>query len=170
MIDINSWLPVPDFPNYEIRINTNELKSLKYRHKIWVEKVIIWWLDKSNHKVYRLNKKTIYFHQIVARIKYGYWCPIKLNVCHNDGNPLNNHPDNLRYDTSWSNHKDKFKHWYKSHSEKIVMQYSLGWEFIKEWDSGKKASIYLWIHATSISACCKWKLKFAYWFIWKFKN
>lgn len=169
MIDVNDWISVPDFEKYKIRISTNELKSLEYRKKVWLEKVIIWWLDKSNHKVYRLNDKTVYFHQIVARIKYWYWCPDKLNVCHNDWNPRNNHPNNLRYDTSSSNHKDKFRHWYKSHSEKIVLQYSMDWELIKEWQSATKAWLSLWINNSHISACCKWKVKTARWFIWRYK-
>lgn len=176
MIDVNVWLPIPDFPNYKVRINTNEVKSLNYRQKKWVEKVIVWWLDNSKHKVYRLNKKTVYLHQIVACIKYWYWTPKWLNVCHNDWNSLNNHPDNLRYDTSWSNHKDRYIHWWKwsmywkiwveNHKSMKVIQCKLYWESIKEWESINSAEKELWIYW--ISACCKWKRKTAGGFIWKY--
>lgn len=176
MIDVNEWLPVPDYPNYEIRISTNELKSLNYRKKVWLNKIILWWLDKSKHKVYRLNRKTVYLHQIVARIKYWYWTPKWLNVCHNDGNPLNNHPDNLRYDTSSSNHKDRYIHWWnwsmywkvwvENNKSIKINQYSLDWKFIKKWDSITIAQLELWIY--NISACCKSKRNHSGGFIWRY--
>jgi hypothetical protein len=37
-------------------------------------------------------------------------CPPGHYVCHNDGNPKNNHPCNLRYDTPTGNMADCLKH------------------------------------------------------------
>ena len=36
--------------------------------------------------------------------------PVGMECCHNDGNPNNNHLNNLRWDTSKNNHADKVKH------------------------------------------------------------
>jgi hypothetical protein len=36
--------------------------------------------------------------------------PQGMECCHNDGNPQNNHLNNLRWDTSKNNHADKVKH------------------------------------------------------------
>lgn len=180
MIDVNSWIPVPDFPNYEIYIATNEVKSLNYNHtwkvillkpyitKFWYIQYSLWW-----------RKKTYCFHQIVARIKYGYWALNGMEVCHSDWNSKNNHPDNLRYWTRSENYFDKVKHW-NHHMKwkfwklcpysKPVLQYSKHWEFIKEWDSVVDIKIGIWISNNNISSCCRWKRKSAGWFIWKYKN
>ena len=50
-----------------------------------------------------------YVHRLVAEITHGH-IPAGLEVCHNDGNPLNNHEDNLRWDTRANNHADKRRH------------------------------------------------------------
>lgn len=163
MIDVNAWLSVPDFPNYEIRIATNDVISLNYWKK-W-------------------KPKTIKFHQIVARIKYGYWTPEWLEVCHNDWNARNNYPDNLRYDTRINNAKDRVKHWKCSkispskwkfwkdnHLSKSTLQYAKEWKFIKEWDSISDINRAFWLNVWNISSCCRWKLKTAVWFKWKYKN
>ncbi len=37
-------------------------------------------------------------------------CPEGMECCHNDGNGLNNHVDNLRWDTAKANGQDRIKH------------------------------------------------------------
>ncbi len=48
-------------------------------------------------------------HVIVAETLIGPR-PFGMQVCHNDGNPLNNHPSNLRWGTPKQNGEDKVRH------------------------------------------------------------
>jgi group I intron endonuclease len=52
---------------------------------------------------------------------------------------------------------------------KIISQYTLEGIFIKEWESGKQASIDLKIAQPNINSCCNNKVKSAGGFVWKFK-
>lgn len=61
-------------------------------------------------KFYRKQKsKKHYLHQLAAQCFIGR-CPPGLEVCHNDGNPSNVSPHNLRYDTHKNNMADAIKH------------------------------------------------------------
>lgn len=53
--------------------------------------------------------KSVYVHALVLLAFVGPR-PEGLQCCHNDGNPLNNVPDNLRYDTIVANRQDSIKH------------------------------------------------------------
>lgn len=53
--------------------------------------------------------KPVFLHKVVLEAFVGT-CPKGLECCHNDGNPLNNHLDNLRWDTRLSNARDKAIH------------------------------------------------------------
>lgn len=53
--------------------------------------------------------------------------------------------------------------------QKPILQYSLSGEFIKEWESAKKASEVLKIPASHITKVCKKKAYMAYGFIWMYK-
>ncbi len=50
-------------------------------------------------------------------------CPPDMEGCHNDGNPGNNHLDNLRWDTSTANHYDMVKHGTHCNASKKVCKY-----------------------------------------------
>lgn len=60
---------------------------------------------------FRINgkRKTRFIHTLVAEAFIGPR-PIDLMVCHNDGDPTNNVPSNLRYDTSVGNAQDAIRH------------------------------------------------------------
>ena len=51
-----------------------------------------------------------------------------------------------------------------------VLQYDLEGNFIKEFPSTQEVQRELKIYQTSISACCRGKLKTAYGFKWKYKK
>ncbi len=55
------------------------------------------------------DSKRILIHQTVAFAFIGTR-PYGKDVCHNDGDHLNNTPRNLRYDTRKANHGDTIKH------------------------------------------------------------
>ena len=55
------------------------------------------------------ERKMRYVHSLVAESFIGTR-PEGMEVCHNDGNPANNHLDNLRYGTSSDNELDKVRH------------------------------------------------------------
>lgn len=60
-------------------------------------------------------------HQIIARTFLGPR-PDGLDVCHNDGDPTNNRPSNLRYDTRTNNILDVYKNggvWRKTTIEQV---------------------------------------------------
>jgi hypothetical protein len=72
-------------------------------------------------------------------------------------------------------HLNKDKSFYKSNNwlknlKKIVLQYDLNENFIKEWPSIREASNMLKIHESGISQNLNKKQKTAGGFIWKFKN
>ena len=53
--------------------------------------------------------KTCRIHRLVLEAFIGK-CPQGMEGCHNDGNPSNNHLNNLRWDTPKNNHADKIRH------------------------------------------------------------
>lgn len=55
------------------------------------------------------TKKNYLIHRLLMKAFVGS-CPNKMECCHNDGNPTNNHISNLRYDTHKSNQSDMKKH------------------------------------------------------------
>jgi predicted XRE-type DNA-binding protein len=66
------------------------------------------------------NKQTIVKpHRLVLTAFIGK-CPKGMEGCHNDGNPFNNHIDNLRWDTPKNNHADKVKHGTTNRGEKCA--------------------------------------------------
>jgi len=186
-IDVDSWIKIPWYDwIYEIKISTNQIRSL-YN---WKVKIMSLWIWKSWHMQTALYKhwlsKSFWIHQIVMLIKE--WpCPKWMEVCHNDGNPKNNHPDNLRYGTRSSNVLDQYKHWvannifqtkhpkfwewkkWSNHpTSKNVSQYDLNWNLIKTYWSAYEAWEFLWIHWSWISRCARWGQKTAWLFIWKY--
>lgn len=100
------WKQLPDY-DYQISNmgNLRRLSTLKPIGMYKDSKKGYWgtelWRDGK-----RVHKK---MHQLVM---WGFkGLPEKgYIVCHNDGNPDNNHLSNLRYDTQKSNHADKYKH------------------------------------------------------------
>jgi len=70
-----------------------------------------------------------YVHSLVAETFIGPR-PDGTEVCHNDGNPTNNHVDNLRYGTSSDNELDKVRH--GTHYNAAKMHCPLGHELFTE--------------------------------------
>jgi hypothetical protein len=79
---------------------TNAIKKLTFSKKENRPYLGLW----KNNKV-----KICKPHRLVLEAFVGK-CPKGLEGCHNDGNTLNNHINNLRWDTPKNNHADKVRH------------------------------------------------------------
>lgn len=108
---------------------------------------------------------------------------------HLDNDPSNNNVTNLKWGTVIDNNQQKQREWrannhfisnnprsnlwkfWKDHQcSKKVYQYTLEWEFIREWGSIIDIKREIWINQWNISLCCTWKRKTARWFVWRFKD
>ena len=151
------------------------LKSITKNSKWYnIVQLWIWW----KNKVYSV-------HRLVAQS----FIPNPENkpcVNHIDWNRINNKIDNLEWCTQSENIRHKFdvlwyksvmqktwwpskwKKWWLNHLSKKVNQYDLQGNFIKTWNSMSDIERQVNIPRSSISLNCKWKLKTAWWYIWKF--
>lgn len=97
------------------------------------------------------------------------WCTASENMKHAyKMNLLKQSDKNYFKQNSWKFNKWKF--WSKNPSAKVITQHSLSWEFIQEWWSIIDVTRTLWFSHSNISACCLWKQKSAYWYLWKHKK
>lgn len=167
MKDIKNYEWIYKISNKGIIINTKTNKIKKSRiHKTWYEYIDL-------HK--KWIKKTFKVHRLVAE---AFIPNTKHKRCvnHKDWDKTNNNLENLE----WVSYKENTYHlmnilWYKLdwnkwkiyHSKK-VKQYDKLWKFIKDWDYIKQASIDLGIDNSDITKACKWKLKTAWWYKWKY--
>ena len=149
------------------------IKSLKFwkekiiKNRKWKEYFQVWlsinWIQRF-HSVHRILA--------IAFIPNPNNYPV---VNHIDWNKLNNSIDNLEWCTNSDNINHAYKMWLKkspfywvSYTSKKVNQYTKDGIFIKEWWSTAIPWRYLNIQRTNIARCCRWKLKTAWWFIWKY--
>lgn len=143
------------------------------------------------------KRKTFRIHQLIAFAFITNDNPTeKTQVNHKDENKENNHASNLCWCSCIENinygtrnervgrankgkkrseetkqkmcesrkGKPQYKH------RKPILQYTKDMVFVRVWDSATQAEKELNINKSSISACCKGKLKSAYNFIWKYKE
>lgn len=91
-------------------------------------------------------------------------------INHIDNDHTNNCVTNLEWCNNYQNNLwKKVTSSEKQHVAKNVLQYSLDGTFIKEWESAK-ASEKEGFDRSSISKCCRGKLKTSKGYIWKFKE
>jgi len=113
------WKPIPDFPGYEVsdhgRVRSYHRRGGKNR----------WFIANEPQRILLSGAQTEYksvnlhtpngkrrqwrVHQLVALTFLGP-CPDGLEVCHLDGNAINNNLENLRYDTRRANVQDAIRH------------------------------------------------------------
>ena len=105
------WLPVPGYEGLYEASSFGLVKSLK--RKTTPGKILKQSLDGKGYPSVTLsknnNQKRFRVPWIIAMTFIGPR-PKGLDVCHNDGNKLNNTSKNLRYDTRKSNAHDTIKH------------------------------------------------------------
>jgi len=111
------WKAIPGFPGYEV---SDHGRVRSYRDRYGLSKVLdtvqtyIKPSPRYRGRLYAslsINGKSfqISIHRLVLLAFVGP-CPEGLVSCHNDGNHLNNHISNLRWDTGKSNWEDRRKH------------------------------------------------------------
>lgn len=112
------WMPVPGFAGlYEVSnfgrirtIKTGKIKKPTIDKKDGRPSVLLW--KENKYKLRRIGR--IVLRAFCGDPKAGEEC------CHNDGNPLNNHIDNLRWDTASNNQKDRVKHGTSNRGERCA--------------------------------------------------
>ncbi len=102
------WKKIDGFPSYDIS-NHGSVKSYKYLEPRILK------ASKDGDGYYMVSlcknntKKTCKIHKLVLEA-FVKTKPEGMQCCHNDGNRLNNHISNLRWDTGKANYEDRIKH------------------------------------------------------------
>lgn len=145
--------------------NSKEKNLSPRRSRAWQSNVML--CKNATEKRYSISR-------LVAQ--WFLWLDIsntKICVCHkkedlDDKWMLYNGADNLFLWTHAENMHDMVKKWRSPRSLKPVKQFTLDWNFIKEWESIKMAWRALNIDDTNIWRVLKWKWYTAGWFKWKY--
>ena len=96
-------LTIPNFPNYAI---TKDGRVWSKRRNKWLKQ----YKGSYGHLWLCLGRGNVrWVHKLVLETFIGF-CPKGEEACHNDGNPVNNNLDNLRWDTHKNNLADRVKH------------------------------------------------------------
>lgn len=99
------WLIWPDDPDYSVS-NTGRIISRKKREPYELKGSIS---PKLRYRTVMIAGKRIYFHYMVATLFIGPR-PLGLEVCHRDGNSLNDRVENLYWGTRSDNVQDSIRH------------------------------------------------------------
>lgn len=150
--------------------NFGRVKSLKFGKELILKPVI------TTKKYLQVNlcknkiRKVYHIHRLVAQAFISN--PNSLpQVNHKDENPSNNSVENLewcdcKYNINFGTHNQRSA----EKRSKPVLQYTKSGDFIKEWKSLTEVHTNLGFNIACISYCCLGKYKYAYGFIWKYKD
>ncbi len=123
---MEKWLPIKDFPGYEIS-NYGRVKSWRYSHgKRKIPRILKGsFVPPTGYKsvvLSRNNKKPKHqwVHRLVLKTFLGEPPTPKHQCAHNDGNSINNYIDNIRWATCKENQHDKIRHGTILRGEKIT--------------------------------------------------
>jgi len=118
------WRAIPDFPGYEVSDHGRVRSYLKNRKLQGGPTGFEWIVCKKPQRILKQNMRgqypyvvlrdgprnwTVKVHTLVL-IAFVGPRPDGLMCCHNDGDPTNNHLDNLRWDTGSANMQDMIRH------------------------------------------------------------
>lgn len=170
------WKPVVGYEGYYEASNLWLIRNLKGK--------ILWW-NSNWYRCVDLLRKADYIHRVIAKT-FIQNPENKEEVNHINWIKSDNRVENLEWVTPKENvehawriwliknnfkliNANRWKFWKYHHSSKKVIQYTLSWEFIRDWDCMTDVQRCIYIQRATISLCCTWKLKSAWWFIWKYK-
>lgn len=176
-----------DIEWYEWIYQVSDIWRVKSLHKKWwlilKEGIQRWWYVHVN--LWRdWLWKSIKVHKIVMLwfMKYVSW----MSINHKNWIKTDNRLDNLEMCTYSENmlhaysiwlydkkllmpHPLSWKTWILCKTSKRVLQYSLSWEFIKEWGSTMDIERELWFKNQYISRACRWIRYSSFWYKWIYK-
>lgn len=172
------WKDIKDYPGYQVS-NLGRIKSLpkKTNNQFNMKEIILKPIkQKKGYYCVNTNGKFWGIHRIVAETFIPNQKKLP-QVNHKDGDKSNNCVDNLE----WCTCKENVIHAYKiglrkgkrgkdNVLSKVINQYDLNGNFIKQWDSTKEIERKLKIYHSNISLCCKHKLKTSGGYIWRYAN
>ena len=174
-----------DVKNYEDKYQVSNLGRVKSKERFFNnngglqkvhEKIL------TQHKQYGKNDNEYMFvnfsikhktinklvHRLVAQAFLKDYDE-NLEVNHKDGNRSNNNINNLEMTTRSENQLHAYKVLSRKTNGKLILQYDLEGNFIKEYENCCEASRKTNICRSCINDCCNEKLKTAGGYIWKYK-
>lgn len=182
-----------DIPGWEWQYQVSSIGRVK-SFKKWNGNILSNCSDGNWYLIIKLCKdgkcKHMKIHRLVA-ITFLTNTENKMTVNHKNGIRDDNNIDNLEWATysenslhafrelgrqpfllwkKWPLHPSFWRRWLLSKSSKPVCQLDINRILIKEFISATEASNLTWIERRNITACCRWKVKSAWWFAWSYKS
>ena len=164
------WRDIEGYEGLYQISNKGRVKSLKWGK----ERILRPGLNMSGYLVVTLCKNGVTLSKRIHRLVAEAFIPNSQNkpqVNHKDENKKNNRVENLEWMTSKENNN------YGTRNERVgdsqskpIFQYSKSGDFIREWKSAHEVERVLGIDQGNIAHCCKGRYKFAYGFIWRYKE
>lgn len=109
---MTAWLPIPGFPGYDVS-DDGQVRS--------VRKVLRPFTSDHGYQYVSLRRDGQTYRRYVHRLVLTAFIsepPANADGCHNDGDPSNNHLDNLRWDSRSANVRDTVRHGRHNHASK----------------------------------------------------
>ena len=163
------WKKIPWFPEkYEINqfgnVRCINYKRLGIVQELSVMKNTKWYMYVSLSVSWKRKSVTVHKLMWLTFLEYKEW----LVINHKDGDKTNNNISNLEYVTPSENNFHSIRTWLrkqvslfggKNKSSKKILQTTIWWYIIREWDCAMDIERELWIWHNNIAKVCKWKMK-----------